>query len=216
MAREKAPEPDTSGELPAWLMTYSDVITLMMTFFILLLTFSTTEKENFERLQVAMFSGGSSSGFAGRDKNNQDSMLYRERPRTARQTARGAEMPPMDEDPTLEALRKGLKSLEEEPRDPSSSRAMTMSLPLLVDSEGVITNRGKQTMRMLAIQLRRFPLSIRMQVTEDDEISHAIALALNLTEKQAILPGRIAVEKDEQGARGKIRMILSRPIRRRT
>jgi len=63
MARDKPEEPN-SGDIPAWFMTYSDVITLLMTFFILLMTFSTTEPENFGRMQVVMFGGGNSSGVA--------------------------------------------------------------------------------------------------------------------------------------------------------
>ena len=43
--------PKPTGEIPAWFMTYSDVITLLMTFFILLLTFSTTEPERFEKVR---------------------------------------------------------------------------------------------------------------------------------------------------------------------
>ena len=39
-----------SAEVPTWFMTYSDVITLLMTFFILLLTFATNEPESFERM----------------------------------------------------------------------------------------------------------------------------------------------------------------------
>ena len=40
--REKQPPPKPD-EIPAWFMTYSDVITLLMTFFILLLTFATQD-----------------------------------------------------------------------------------------------------------------------------------------------------------------------------
>ena len=39
-------------------MTFSDVITLLMTFFILLLTFATNEPESFSRIETSMFGGG--------------------------------------------------------------------------------------------------------------------------------------------------------------
>ena len=51
MARQK-PFPEPKDDIPAWFMTYSDVITLLMTFFILLLTFATTEPERFRKIDI--------------------------------------------------------------------------------------------------------------------------------------------------------------------
>ncbi len=53
-------------DIPAWFMTYSDVITLLMTFFILLLTFSTTEPERFEKVRATTFSAGGATGLIGK------------------------------------------------------------------------------------------------------------------------------------------------------
>ena len=52
MARQPAPE-EPEDDVPAWVMTFSDVITLLMTFFILLLTFATNTPETFDRLRIA-------------------------------------------------------------------------------------------------------------------------------------------------------------------
>ena len=46
-------------------MTYSDVITLLMTFFILLLTFATTEPERFEKSISSTFAKGAATGTVG-------------------------------------------------------------------------------------------------------------------------------------------------------
>ena len=64
MAKEKLPPPPPD-DIPAWFMTYSDVITLLMTFFILLLTFSTTEPERFEKVQTAVHQSGGASSMVG-------------------------------------------------------------------------------------------------------------------------------------------------------
>ena len=99
-------------DIPAWFLTYSDVITLLMTFFILLLTFATTEPESFERIQSSMFGGGGGSGFAGKQGEHfQDAIISRIRPRSARMTQRGSESPPIDTETTTESLGKGLKSM---------------------------------------------------------------------------------------------------------
>jgi chemotaxis protein MotB len=48
MPRKKKKEEGPPGA-PAWMMTFSDITTLLLTFFILIMTFSTIEKEKFER-----------------------------------------------------------------------------------------------------------------------------------------------------------------------
>ena len=64
MAKEK--EFEMPPDIPSWVMTFSDVITLLMTFFILLLTFASNTPEKFEQVQVSMFSGGGATGIVGR------------------------------------------------------------------------------------------------------------------------------------------------------
>jgi flagellar motor protein MotB len=210
MAKNRPPEPE--GELPAWLMTYSDVITLMMTFFILLMTFSTTEPENFERLQVAMFSGGDASGFVGEGKISEDSLVVRERPRSARKAQRGTEMPPSHADATTGTLKKGLASLETDPRDPTSSRSVTLRLPMLVDSGGEVSGFGEQMLKMFARQLARFPLELTFNVSRDEDAGRAVALAMHLTEKQGILPGRVAVGVDRSSPPGTVRVSMRKAV----
>ena len=52
MARKKKVEEPPAGA-PAWMMTFSDITTLLLTFFILIMTFSTIEKERFEKAKGA-------------------------------------------------------------------------------------------------------------------------------------------------------------------
>ena len=210
MSKDKPQEPE--GDLPAWLMTYSDVITLMMTFFILLMTFSTTEKENFERLQVAMFSGGDASGFVGDGKISEDALVVRERPRSARKAQRGSEMPPIHKDVTTETLKKGLESLKTNPRDPTANRTITMRLPMLVGSDGDISDFGEQMMKMLARQLNGFPLELTLDVSGDGDAGRAVALAMHLTEQQGILPGRVAVGVDRGNPAGTVRISMRKAV----
>ena len=41
--------PDCPAGLPAWLATFGDLMSLLLTFFVLLLSFSTTSKADFEK-----------------------------------------------------------------------------------------------------------------------------------------------------------------------
>jgi len=204
--------PESSGGIPAWLMTYNDVITLMMTFFILLLTFSTTEKEDFERLRVAMFSDGASSGYAGKADAKLDSLIFRTRPRSGRIARRGSEMPPIQRDPALSTLKKGLASLSIEPRDPSVSRSIVMRMPMLISTDGKITAFGQQVLKMMASQLKKFPLEITMTVGRELDTGRCILLGLNLAEKHRILPGRIAVSVNGAIQPGTIQFVTRRPL----
>lgn len=48
------PEPPEPLSAPEWIVTFSDVISLLVTFFVLILTFSTLETQELEKLQGAM------------------------------------------------------------------------------------------------------------------------------------------------------------------
>ena len=112
MARQK-PFEEPADDVPAWVMTFSDVITLLMTFFILLLTFATNTPETFDRLQVTMFGGGGSTGFVSEVEGmDRDELLTRMRARVGRTTAAGSAMPPLYSDPTFASLEKNFAGLE--------------------------------------------------------------------------------------------------------
>ena len=63
MPKKDCCPPPVAG-IPSWFLTYTDVITLLMTFFILLLTFATSEPEFLSKVQVVAFGGGGSTGVA--------------------------------------------------------------------------------------------------------------------------------------------------------
>jgi len=208
-------DPEPSGGIPAWLMTYNDVITLMMTFFILLLTFSTTEKEDFERLRVAMFSDGASSGYAGKADAKLDTLVFRTRPRSGRIARRGSEMPPITRDPTLSTLKKGLASLSTDPRDPSESCSIVMRMPMLISINGEITAFGQQVLKMFATQLKKFPLELTMTVGREVDAGRCVLLGLKFAEQHQIVPGRIAVSVTPGVQPGTIRFVTRRPVIRK-
>ncbi|MCA9263011.1 MAG: flagellar motor protein MotB [Planctomycetales bacterium] len=195
MAKEKAPE-EPSGDVPIWFLTYSDVITLLMTFFILLLTFATDEPEKFERMQVSMFGGSGSSGIAGENQGalDQDSFVMRERPRSGRITMRGSEIPPEHSDPSLTALTKGLQSLQDESQfDPLANYRLLTQTSLLVDGENQITAIGEQRMHMIGRQLEKGPYSLVIEVANEDGFEQAWPLSQYLIEQQGLPVGKVGI-----------------------
>ncbi len=49
---EKQPEPDEAAGAPEWMVTFSDCMTLLLTFFVLLLSFSSFDDRVFRRLKI--------------------------------------------------------------------------------------------------------------------------------------------------------------------
>lgn len=211
MARKRIDDPPP--EIPSWFMTFSDVITLLMTFFILLLTFATNEPEAFERMQVSLFGGTGSTGIAGESDTtvNRDAVLMRERPRAGRITDGGSEMPPTFTDPAYESFANGISGLEEhEDRVLSTTHSLTISTLLLVDSDGEVTSFGAQQLHMLGIQMKKRPLRLDLMVSGGDAVATAITLAERLMAHEGIALGRVGVGlAPSQVPDGVVRMVVT-------
>ena len=190
--REKGP-PDPPLDVPKWFFTYTDVITLLMTFFVLLLTFATSEPEKFERMQIALFGGGGGTGANNTDPMEKDSILMRERPRSSRMTRRGSEMPPINSDVSTESLKSGLEGMDKQPQvDSSSSFVFDVPMSLMVDQQNQISSVGVQYLRMFAGRLRKGAHEVAFEVSRESDIQRAIVLCNYLVDHLNVTPGRIA------------------------
>lgn len=181
-------------------MTYSDVITLLMTFFILLLTFANSEPENFEKMQVATFGSAGSGGLAGSKSTglDKDAMNVRYRPGTARRTPRGSEMTPTEPTPIGESASKGLESLENPEELASAERVSTTSLvETLRDENGQMTPQAVQQLRLIAIQMKSLPLSAEFQVSDPANIDFAVGMARYMQDELKVPSGRLSVSAGE-------------------
>lgn len=196
MARQKSPPPAPNA-VPAWFMTYSDVVTLLMTFFILLLTFSTDEPEKFQQMQVAMFGGGGAKGLAGENDEalDRDTLAVRYRPPSARLTIRGSETP-LTSGPVRESLDRGLASLDKsEEMAEVEQLQVDASLPMMHDERRNPSAYAYQQLRMLAIQMRSLPLTVELQVSDPEQLDVAVKLALLLQDEFQVPIGRVAVSQ---------------------
>jgi chemotaxis protein MotB len=185
-----------AGEIPSWFMTYSDVITLLMTFFILLLTFSTNEPEFFAKVQVVAFGGGGSTGMAAESDAliDNDSTVLRYRPASARMTTRGSETPLTETGPVTETASKGLKSLEK-PHLLADANRIKIQSPMSVmrDDEGNPTASAQQHLSHLAQQLKYMPVELGFRVTNQEDADFCVKMAIAMTEELQVPLGKIAV-----------------------
>jgi flagellar motor protein MotB len=105
-------EPEDAGGAPTWMVTYGDSITLLLTFFVMLLTFSTPNKEGMARLARGILTGSRTlSLFPG--PAVQDNLIpeYR-RLMEARLDENGAETPPMGREDPLDQLKSQFASID--------------------------------------------------------------------------------------------------------
>ena len=196
MAREKKP-PEPKEDIPAWFMTYSDVITLLMTFFILLLTFATTEPERFEKSAESAFSNGSATGTAGAkiDKGEKDSFINRLRVPAARIAMRGAEMPPIERESASETWGEGLRSLNEEESQQNELNSHHFDVPSaqLFDSSGSLTVGGKALCKHLSNQLQDLPFHAAVQFNNERHLENLTKMMEYLFQTEKTRPGQLAM-----------------------
>lgn len=203
---------DPPPDVPAWIMTYSDVITLLMTFFILLLTFSTTEPESFEKVQLSLFGDTGSSGFMGPKGIALDSIVVRERPPSARMSVRGAEMAPIHTDPAMQALKAGLESLESSDlENPAREHEFTVYRTILIDDRGELTELGRQWLRMFGRQMATLACELTIRLGREADVPAAFRCADYLTAEFPVHPGRIAISVTDSGNPETITFAMTQP-----
>jgi chemotaxis protein MotB len=184
-------------DIPAWFMTYSDVITLLMTFFILLLTFSTTEPERFEKVRATTFAAGGATGLIGKriEGPDDDSWVNRIRPPAARIAMRGAEMPPIMREPLAKSFGRGLKSLDpqDDRHNEMTSHYFEIELNRLFNSQGELTSQGKYICQALAAQLRDLPFQASFQFSDANQSDRIVQLLVYMFQEEQTRPGQVAM-----------------------
>ena len=210
MGKEKPP-PEPAEDIPAWFMTYSDVITLLMTFFILLLTFATTEPERFEKIQKTLFQGAGATGIAGGppDGIEKDSYVRRERPAASRIAMEGTEMPPTKKVPSTSSPGGELAGLDsDEYNDIADQYAVEFNLYEMVSSNGQLFSTGRQQAKMLAMQMFRLPMQVTFEVSTDEAKDRALAFAHYIFKEFQIKPGQMGVRVNKKIRPQKMNMII--------
>ncbi len=210
MGKEKPPPPP-ADDIPAWFMTYSDVITLLMTFFILLLTFATTEPERFEKIQKTLFQGAGMTGLAGKapDGIEKDSFFRRKRPPSARIAMEGSEMPPTKKVPQTRSPDGELAGLDsDEYNDLADQYAVEFNLYEMVSSTGQVFATGRQQAKMLALQMFRLPMQVTFEVSTDEAMDRAVAFAHFIFKEFQIKPGQMGVRMNKKIRPQKMNMII--------
>jgi chemotaxis protein MotB len=150
MAREKKQaESDEAPGAPEWMVTFSDCMTLLLTFFVLLLSFSSFDDKVFRKLQMIFMEA--LPEVSKSDKKNIDSVLPIEQIQMTADLLEGSEKP---------TLHHGLDDnlAEETPVDFRSRKMFSISSEKIFWGDGVlISPEGRRIMTKIASFLNEVP-----------------------------------------------------------
>jgi hypothetical protein len=180
-----------------WLVTYCDMITLLIAFFICILTFASKESgtEKHPKLRDSILYGPGGSGVAGAPHKgaDQDSLVWRQVLISAHQGPPGSRIPPLYSDPSSDRTAEVLGLLDQATLgNMSDSFKLRLPLAAFFDDKKKLQPTGQQLLRSLAANLRRLPFDIYVQVDERQYLDRAIAIARHLRNQEGIEPDRIA------------------------
>lgn len=203
---------DPPEDIPAWFMTYSDVITLLMTFFILLLTFATTDPERYCRVTMNFFGSDAAVGVAGNPYEGveKDSWSQRIRPRAAQIAMSGSEMPPIEIMPSSAGL--GLEAANEKQSQQDVMRSFSFEVPVgqFVNESQNLTEKGQQLATKLSNQLRALPVHCNIEFSNRSLAGRATAVADHFYHVQNTRPGQLGVGYSDDVESGALRFVIER------
>ena len=150
MAREnKQAESDEAPGAPEWMVTFSDCMTLLLTFFVLLLSFSSFDDRIFQKLQMIFLDA--MPEISESEEKNKDSILLSEQIQQTADLLEGSEKPTLNRE--LE------DNLEEETLvDFRSKKMFLISSEKIFWGDGVlISSEGRRIMTKMASFLEEVP-----------------------------------------------------------
>jgi chemotaxis protein MotB len=175
--RSKKAEPDEAPGAPEWMVTFSDCMTLLLTFFVLLLSFSSFDDKVFWKLQTSIFDA--LPGINPSDQSIRDAVLSTKQIETTPELVEGSEKP---------TLNKGLEDnlKEETPTDFRSRKVFSISSERIFWGKGtLISAEGRRIMTKMALFLKEVPT--RVVVSENGPASEEGAEQLGLPRAWAVM-----------------------------
>jgi hypothetical protein len=184
------------GHGGGWLVTYCDMVTLLMACFIMVITFGNKEPDKFSRNRGSLAGGKGGVGPAGADKKAIDkaAVVWRIRSHLSRVAEDGSEMPSLYADPSLEQAAQVLRSLETPLLGTlADSYVMRVPLGLMFDNDGRLTPAGTHLLHAVAQNIRQLPFDMRFLVDDAPAIPLAVSICQQLAQAEGFHPGRLSV-----------------------
>jgi chemotaxis protein MotB len=188
MRRErKQPESEGAQGAPEWMVTFSDCMTLLLTFFVLLLSFSSFSDKVFRKLKVVFAGSLSSVGIS--KTRDADAFLAMKLIRYKQELDKGSEKP------TLEEGAKDQLKQDTEPVSFHNRKVFLISSDKIFWGEGtIISPQGQRTLSAMASFLKEMPSRVVISENGEDDgrinehfgLQRAWAVMEYLTTKQEL------------------------------
>ena len=200
---KKKSEPDEPGGAPEWMVTFSDCMTLLLTFFVLMLTYSSFDEKLFGNLRVIYSSAFTNISVVRRKRG--DALLETPAVTHMRELDKGSGRPT-----SLDGLQAHLMA-ENESVDLDRGMALVIPSRALFWGNGkVFSSEGRQIMDLVALLLKR--VSGRMVISEtgpaggpdspDFGLARAWVVMEYLTKKQDLDRERFSISQTSSLGRG--------------
>jgi len=173
----KQAEPDEAPGAPEWMVTFSDCMTLLLTFFVLLLSFSSFDEKVFRKLKASF--SKALPGVSQPDEANRDAVLPMEQIEETPELIEGSEKPTL-----IKGLEDNLK--EDTPTDFRRWKVFSISSERIFWGKGtLISAEGRRIMTKMASFLKEVPS--RVVISENGIASEEDAEQLGLPRAWAVM-----------------------------
>lgn len=195
MSREKIPpQEESGGGAPKWMVTFSDCMTLLLTFFVLLLSFSSFDEKVFLKLETVF--ANDQHLVSSKDKKDKEAFLSIEQIQTTKELSKGSEKP------TLEKGDENNLRKEDHSVDFRDMKVFLIPSNEIFWGRGVIlSNNGHKILATMAAFMEKIPNRIVISENnyedennnEESGLSRAWAIVEYLTSKQGLSKTRFSI-----------------------
>jgi hypothetical protein len=182
------------GHGSSWIVTYSDMITLLMACFIMIVTFGTKERDKHSRRKDSLLDGKGGAGAVGPAEGTpRDSVLVRISP-LDRQMLRGSEAPPLYSDPVLDDVEGALRALETTPLGTlADNYALRVPVAFLFAAPDRLSESGARLLQWVARTVRQLPYDVQVQASDARLVPQAVKVSQYLFQFASLSPVRLGV-----------------------
>lgn len=161
----KKKEEQGGAGAPSWMLTYGDSVTLLLTFFVMLLTFSTPNEEDFGALARGLMAGARRPAIFPGEAGGDGMVEEERRLHQSRLDTEGAEKPPMNDEHPIRDLRKHCDDVAVSEL-PELKGALAIRIPTarLIDDKGYLADGGRQVLEQVIQLARGRPYSLVVRV----------------------------------------------------
>ena len=185
------------GDGGNWIVTYADMITLLMAGFIVIVTFASRDvNENMIKKSDSVSGGQGGTGYAGmtRKSADKDQVAVRKAPGRGNPFQQSSLTPPMYSDSPNDVAKNIRKMVEEDKiGDFGDSYEISLSYGLLFESGNQLSPVGKLQLKRIAGQMRSLPYDLISRVASEQDLGRALAVQKFFMEEGLIHPVRTGI-----------------------